>query len=502
MRVISVDVGTTGAKVSVFDADGTVRSRAFREYPVDCPRENWAQQDALEVLAAVESLLEEAAKSAGSAPIAAIALSVQGDAVIPVDAADTPLLPVLLGMDYRSAPQSDWCARTFGSRWLFQRTGMQPHPINSLTKMLWVEQERPDIAQRVAKYLTYDSFLLRRLGCEGYYTDASMASRSMACDLQSGQWSRHILTKAGIDAARFPEISPACTAVGTLRPDLTRRLGLAKPPALVLGGHDQTCAAVGAGVIREGMAVDSHGTAEVLSTCFDAVRTGDTMYAGGYPCYRHIVPGKYFTFALNHAGGIVLRWYRDQLGFEERQRAAALGVSAYDLIVEDTGDAPSPLLFLPHFSGSGNPHNDIAARGTIAGLTFASEKRDIARALLEGLAFEMRLNAQIFADMGIHLDSIRCVGGGASSRKSLQIKADVLQTPVSTLAEGEAASLGAAIAALTALGHFSSIAEGSNALVRQRETYEPNAKCAATYNAKFEQYKALYAALRPVYGKG
>lgn len=499
MRICSVDVGTTGTKVIIFDEEGRILSMAFREYPVICPRDGWAEQDAGKVFDIILELMGSCICNAGIRELDAVSLSVQGDAVIPVDKDGKALCSAILGMDTRSAPQAGWCDQKMGAYHIFSKTGMRPHPINSETKIMWIQQECKEVARQTYKYLTYDSYLARGMGADGYVTDMTMASRSMLCGLLSGDWDRQMLGFCGIDRSVLPDIIPSGSVAGRMLRQTARKLCLRNQPYLVIGGHDQTCAGVGAGAVVPGVAVDSHGTAEVLSAGFPSPVLSEEMCGGFYPCYRHGVKGQYFTFALNHCGGIVFRWYRDYFSEEEKRRASAAGRKAYDVMVEEMEDTPSGLLFLPHLNGSGTPYCDISARGSILGLTLSATRAEVGKALLEGLSYEMRLNAGMFRDMGIRADDIRCVGGGASHGRTVQLKADVLGQPVSTMKNREAASLGAAILALNGLGYFKTVEEGVSCLVKTDRIYYPQKEKANVYSARFELYRQTYHALEPIY---
>jgi xylulokinase len=266
----------------------------------------------------------------------------------------------------------------------------------------------------------------------------------------------------------------------------------------VTGGHDQTCAALGAGVNRPGIGVLSAGTADVLSTAFPEPRLNDAMFDGFYPCYLHTKRDMCVTFALNHIGGILLRWYRDILGREEVQAAGAAGRDPYDVLVESVPDGPSPVMVLPHFNGSGNPICDMSSRGAIVGLTLSTSRPDIVKAILESLAFEMRINLDYWGGAGIEVDELRAVGGGARSPRWLQIRADILGRPVRTLKVREAACLGAAILAGAAAGIYSSVDEGIARTVRLGQTYEPNPAAVERYAGRYAVYRNLYPALRDV----
>lgn len=196
---------------------------------------------------------------------------------------------------------------------------------------------------------------------------------------------------------------PSGEVVGEINGKLAEELGLPKGILLVSGGHDQCCAALGAGVIKEKIAVDSHGTAEVLSTAFHRPLLNDIMYISYYPCYCYTMKDMYFTFSLNHTGGLLLQWYRDNLGYKEVLAAEKLAVSPYQLMIDKAPAGPSPVLILPHFNGSGTPWCDFESKGAILGLTISTTRHDIVKGILDSLAYELRVNIERMKAAGIEI---------------------------------------------------------------------------------------------------
>ena len=495
--LIGLDVGTTGVKAVVFGPDGSVRGSGFREYGIVCDEPAKAEQDAGEVWRLTMEALREAVGASGIRKARAIGLSVQGDAIIAVDRDFKPLSPALLGMDYRPATIAEECGKRFGDRKLFEHTGMRPHPINSIVKAVWLKENRPEIFGRAWKIVTYADFILGKLGGEAVI-DWTMASRTMAFDLQRRTWSLDVLGSLGLDPALLSRAEPSGTAVGALRADLAEAVGLEPGALLVTGGHDQTCAALGAGVNREGIGVLSAGTADVLSTALRLPVVNDAMFNGYYPCTIHAKSDIYFTFALNHIGGILFRWYRDTFGGEEVAAARAAGLDPYDVMVASVPDGPSPVMVLPHFNGSGNPVCDMNSRGAIVGLTLATRRGDMVKAILESLAFEMRGNLDYWTTAGIDVKELRAAGGGAKSPRWLQIRADIMGRPIATLKVREAACLGAAILAGTAAGVYSSLDEGIARAVRLGDTYEPAPDQVRAYEERYAVYRELYPSLKMI----
>jgi xylulokinase len=498
MKLIGLDVGTTGCKAIVFDPEGRILGRGFREYGVICDAPAKAEQDAERVWSLTQETIREAIAQAGGQDIRALSLSVQGDAIIPVDGEFRALHPAILGMDYRSGPHAEQCASVLGAYALFERTGMRPHPMNSLTKVLLLRELAPAVFDRAAKIVTYADFVLGKLGSQGVI-DYSMASRTMAFELGSRQWSGPIHRALELNEAIWSRPVPSGTPVGTIKRAIAEALGL--PPSLVLvtGGHDQVCAGLGAGAVGEGLGVVSTGTAEVLSTALDQPVLSEAMFNGYYPCSLHAKNGMYFTFSLNHSGGILLKWWRDQFAGPEVAEASRNGVEAYALIDERMPEGPSPVLFLPHLNGSGTPTCDLESKGAVVGLTLGTSRHEVAKAILEGLTLELRTNLETLRSCGLRIERLVAVGGGARSSRWLQLKADILNRPLRTLVCREAACLGAALLAGTATGTYQNLEEAVAATVRYEREFVPAAQRVAAYSERYATYQELYPCLRAVH---
>ncbi len=491
--LLGLDVGTTGAKSVLFSDEGKIIASAFREYGIDTGPGGKAEQDAGAVLgAAIDTLIEAVTKS-GVKELRAIGLSVQGDAVIPVDESGRALAPALLGMDYRSEPQARRAAADFGERELFERTGMRPHAMNSLVKMMYLKENSPEIYNRAHRLVTYAEYITAGLG-GSLLIDYTMASRSMAFDLSSRAWADDIIERCGIDRKKLSDAVPSGSIAGKLSPALAERAGVGKGTLLVAGGHDQTCCALGAGVTEPGSGIVSTGTAEVFSTAFGEIRTNDGLFNGYYPCYIHTLPDLYFTFSLNHVGGLLLRWFRDRLCRAECAEAEEAGIDCFALLDSRMAREPRDLFILPHFNGSGTPWCDMQSRGLIAGLDLNTGIPELYRALLESQSYELAMNMEALEGAGIEIRQISAAGGGARSQEWLQIKADILDRPVRTLVCREAAALGAAILAGSAAGVWKSPREGADQCVSFSKEYLPDPALRSRYRELLERYRKIYPA--------
>ncbi|MCS6828613.1 MAG: FGGY family carbohydrate kinase [Caldilinea sp.] len=495
MSLIGLDIGTTGCKAMIFAQDGRVLAQARREYAIQTPQPDRAEQDAEQVWALAWQCLRETATQAKDDPPVALALSCQGEAVIPVDRHGRTLRPAILGMDTRTTAENAWLAEILGADALFQRTGMPVHTINTLPKLLWLQRHEPELWRKAHQFLLYEDFFLRRLGGDAVVS-VCLASRTQMMNLASADWDDDILTRCAIERTRLAKPAPpAGGVVGKLRTELKQQLGLAQDLWLVSGGHDQACAALGSGVIDPGLAMVSTGTAEVVEVAMESPTLAPALQKGGVSVYRHVVPGLYLAMTLNHSGGLVLRWFRDQFGRPEMEQAAATGVDAYDLLLEGAPPGPTRLLLLPHFAGSGTPTLDVHSKGAILGLTFATTKAEIVKAVLEGLTYELRLNLDLLRAAGVTIHELHAVGGGARSDLWLQIKADVCRTPLRIPAVTDAACLGAALLAGVGAGVYPDFAAAVTQTVHWRKHIRPSTRCTEAYEAQYARYRRLYPLL-------
>jgi len=498
ISLAGLDIGTTGCKTAIFDDTGALLASASREYPVAVPQPQWAEQDGEAVWRLARESLREAIAKAGTREVAAIGLSVQGEAVMPVDKNGRALRPVILGMDSRTGAQNAWLCEKFGAEHLFERTGMPVHTVNTLPKLLWLKQYEPDLWSRADKFLLYEDFAIQKMTGQAVISQC-LASRTQLYDIQDGRWSPDILQALELEPERLANVQPSGTAVGSMGAELAESLGLIKPPLVVTGGHDQACGALGVGLVRPGLAMDSTGTAEVVEVALEAPVLNETLYRGDISVYAHTAPGLYLAMTLNHSGGLVLRWFRDTLGREEMDQARARGQDAYELLLQGASPEPTSLLLLPDFAGSGTPAFDTASKGAILGLTFGTTKTDLAKAILEGLTFELRLNLDLLREGGVRIDELRAIGGGARSELWLQLKADITGVPVVAPRITEAASWGAALLAGLGAGRFASATEAAEETVHLDRWFEPDSARAARYEERYGLYREVYPRLKDLH---
>ncbi|GMV36180.1 MAG: sugar kinase [Fimbriimonadales bacterium] len=496
MSLLGLDVGTSGAKAIVFAEDGKTLGSGYREYPLLQPQPGWAELDPELVWRGVCEAVREAVSSAGRAdPVRALAVSSQGEAVVPVDERMRPLANSAVSFCIRTMGyERVWDGR-LSERQLYQITGQKLSHIYTAMKLMWLRDHQPAVFRNARRFLCYGDYVLARMGGEPAI-DFSNAARTFCFDVQRACWSEEVLDATGLEPARLAPALPCGTPVGTIAKDVAQDLGLPSDVLLVVGAHDQPAGALGAGVVEPGVAVDSIGTVECLTAASDRLVLNDAAFASGFPCYAHAVPGLYVSLAWVFSGGSILRWFRDILCRGVVAEAQAAGADPYDVLLRDAPEGPSEVLLLPYFAGSATPNYDSNAKGAIVGLTLSTTRGEVLKAALDGISYEMRLLLDLWDGAGIPVERIRAVGGGAKSDLWLQQKADVYERPVARVNVADAACLGMAFAAGSACGVYASMEEAAGAVVRETEVFEPRPSFSSRYGEARSRYAQMYRATR------
>jgi len=494
MSYLGLDIGTSGCKALVFNDQGHELASAFREYPLITPHEGWVELDSEEVCVKCFEVIREVALKTTADPIQAMGVSSQGEAFTPVDDNGTILGNGMVSSDTRAALLVQEFCDEFGAEKLYSITGHTAYPMFSLFKLIWIRNNNPELWKRTAKFLCFEDLIQLRLGLDpaiGY----PLAGRTMLFNVSTHEWDEQILSAVGITPRQLARPLPSGSVAGTISEDIAATLGLRNDVLVVCGGHDQSCGALGAGIVSKGMAMYATGTVECITPAFEKPIFGEELFRNNYCTYDFSIPGMYTTVAYSLTGGNILKWYRDEFAFQEKETARQTGRNIYEIILESLPVKPSKLLVLPYFTPTGTPYFDSSIRGAIIGLRFSTSREDILRALLEGVAFEMRLNLSILENSGILIDELRAIGGGGKSKVWTQLKANVLNKPITTVAVTEAGCFGAAMLAKAAITGIP-IGEIVSKWVKTSQTIFPEQATVDWYEKQFQTYLKLYPSLK------
>ncbi len=499
--LLGLDIGTTAVKAGLFAADGRLLAVAGEEYRLDTPAPDRTELDPERywqgACAAVRRVVAAAAVETDS--IEAVAVSSQGETVIPVDPDGRAIGPAIVWLDNRAAIEARSLEARFGPDRIYDVTGIPSViPTWPACKLLWWRANDRDLFARTDRFLLVEDFILRRLTGR-FVTDASIQCTSMLFDIVERRWWPEMLDAVGIDERRLAEPIGPGEVAGRLIATAATALGLAEGTLVIAAGMDQGAGAVGVGNVGPGIVSESTGGALTLQATVER-HGGDPSRRT--PVYIHSAPDRYLYCPVCPTGGMALTWFRDTLGREEVERARREGRDAYDLLTERAAAVPAGsdgLVMLPHLAGAFSPEYDPAARGVFYGFGLGHGQGHFVRAILEAVAFMLRRNIELLAAAGAPAAEIHAHGGGARSPLWNQIKADVCDMDVITLQGEDAAVRGDAMLAGVAAEVFPDLDEAGRAMVAVRDRYRPDPATHEAYEAAYRTYRDLFEALRPLF---
>jgi xylulokinase len=484
---LGLDSSTTATKALLMNDTGQVLGVASSEYTYETPHLLWSEQHPhLWWDATVQSIRQVlAVTDIDPAEVRGIGLTGQMHGLVLLDEHGEVLRPAILWNDQRTGAQCDEIRRRLGKARLIQITGNDALAGFTAPKILWVQENEPDIWARTRQMLLPKDYVRYKL-TGGYATDCADGAGTILFDLRTRTWSPEMLMALNIPAAYVPPTFEGPAATALLAPLAAEMTGLPPGIPVMAGGGDQAAAAVGTGAVKEGMVSLSLGTSGVV---FATTHTPAIEPQGRLHAFCHAVPGKWHFMGVMLSAAGSLRWYRDAL---------SPGVG-YDELLAPAVPIPAGsegLLFLPYLTGERTPHPDPRARGAFVGLTVRHGKAHLTRAVLEGVAFGLRDSFELMKGAGLSgVSQVRVTGGGARSPLWRQILADVLGAEMVTVNAEEGAAFGAAILAGVGCGVWPDVESACEAILRVTGRTLPGEN-SPVYQTLYPLYQELYPALQ------
>jgi xylulokinase len=483
--LLGVDLGTTATKAALYRTDGALCSEARAEVPLQHPKPGWAEQSLDDfyhsAAQAVRECLSAAAVPAGE--VAGVAFDSQMAGLGAIDEKFRPATRFDSWLDMRCQPYIEELNRTHAER-ITALTGCPP-TCNHGPKMLWWMHERPEEARRIAKFVMPTCYVAGRLAglsAEDAYIDYTFLHFTAAADARTGSWSAELCESLGLDRTRLPSIVEPWTVIGEVQEEPARAFGLCPGTPVAAGCGDTAAGALGAGVVRPGMLLDTAGTASVLACCTD--RFAADLENRALLVMRSVIPGVWNPLAYIGGGGLALRWFRDQFSGGD-----------YDAIFQEVDRAPAGcdgLLFSPHLGGRICP-SAPEMRGAWLAFSWGHTRAYFIRAVAEGVAYEYAYYLRILRSLWSEqqLLEARVIGGGAQSPVWNQIKADVLDVPFRRVMRAESATWGSALIAGKACGVITDLAKAAlTGSPVQESCHQPDPSLRKTYDRAISRYLA------------
>ncbi|HIT69643.1 MAG TPA: xylulokinase [Candidatus Aphodomonas merdavium] len=486
--LMGIDLGTSGIRVVLFDSACRQICEATREYPLYQPQNGWAEQDADDWYRAAVAAIGEVLNTSGVAAekIVGLGLSGQMHGLVMLDAEGIPLRRAILWCDQRTAGQCRTITERVGAQKLLEITCNPALTGFTAGKILWVREHEPEV-YAACRHILLPKDYLRYKFTGVFACDVSDASGMQLLDVPHRRWSQEVLQALEISPSLLADVYESPQITGNISPEAAALTGLSEGTAVVGGAGDNAAAAVGMGVVRDGRAFTSIGTSGVVYAHTDQLRTDPLGRVHTFCC---AVPGAWHVMGVMQAAGLSMQWLRNNF---------YPGDSEYAQINSDAAQTPigaNRLLYLPYLMGERTPHLDADCRGAFVGLSAMHTRKDMARAVMEGVTYGLCDSLAILEEMGVKPAQMLACGGGAKSPLWRQMLADAFACPVRTSQQPNSAALGAAILAGVGVGLYPSVPQACDAILRYGATAEPDAGRSRAYRDVYAVYTSLYPALK------
>ncbi len=493
--LLAHDVGTSGTKAALCTVDGCIVTTAFEPYPTCYPRPLWAEQDPHDWWRAVAITTRRVLESGGAKPnqILGLAFSTQMVNALPVDVQCQPLMPCISWLDGRAGEEAQIVMRKVGGPAIFALiVGVAMTGKDLLPKYLWLKRKTPEVYARAAAIVDTSSYLLYQATGKLVY-EWSVASVTGLFNLKTKIWDTTLMRFFGLDPAKFPVLVQSHERVGGLTREAASTLGLLEGTPVFGGAGDAMTAAVGSGAVGEGEAHLCLGTSGFVGIVTGKRITGKR----GIATIQSADSGKLLLIAETETAGACLKWAAKELYGAD---ADAETFKRMDDEVASTAPGAGSLIFTPWMYGERCPIADESVRAGFINLGANHTRAQMARAIYEGVAYNVRWIVESIAGLyGFRADLLRVVGGGAKGLPWLQIVADVTGRTLETAPNPQTASaIGAALIAAVGLGLYPSV-ESLKSLVPPGRVVMPNPEPRATYDELYAAYRQVYRSLRKLY---
>ena len=487
MVFIGIDLGTSAVKLLLVGADGSVLRTVSKEYPLCFPRPGWSEQAPSDWWDACVEGVRELLCGFDASAVAGIGLGGQMHGLVALDRDDRVLRPAILWNDGRTAEQVDYLNNVVGKDVLSARTANIAFAGFTAPKLLWMRKEEPELFARIDKIMLPKDYIQYKL--TGVHAcDYSDASGMLLLDVRNKRWSPQMLDVCGLRESQMPRLYESCEVTGTLLPQTAALLGLPETVKVVAGAGDNAAAAVGTGTVSDGDCNLSVGTSGTLFIASDAFRVDphNALHA-----FAH-ASGGYHLMGCMLSAASCNKWLCEEI-------LHTTDYAAEQSAIRDDRLGGNRVFFLPYLMGERSPVNDVDARGTFVGLSMDASRADVVQAVLEGVAFALRDSLEVARALGLCVERSKLCGGGAKSPLWRRILANVLGVRLDIPQAEEGPGYGGAMLAMVGCGLFPDVRAAARALVRVRETIEPEPALASLYDARYRQFCEIYPAVRDLY---
>lgn len=485
MLYIGIDLGTSAVKLLLMEGNGTIRKIVSKEYPIYFPKPGWSEQEPEDWYEQTMAGMKELIAGEDRSQIAGISFGGQMHGLVILDRDDNVIRPALLWNDGRTYEECDYLNQVIGKERLSAYTANISFTGFTAPKILWVKNKEPENFARIEKIMLPKDYLAYRLtGVNA--TDVSDASGMLLLDVKNRCWSKEMCEICHIREEMLPKLYESYESIGCVTAVVAKELDIPETVKVAAGAGDNAAAAVGTGTVGEGMCNISLGTS---GTVFISSRTFGVDKYNALHAFAH-ADGHYHLMGCMLSAASCNKWWMEEI----------IGTSAYEeeqKEIQALGE--NHVYFLPYLMGERSPHNNPNARGTFIGMTMDTTRADMTQAVLEGVAFALRDSFEVAKSLGIKIERTKICGGGAKSPLWKKMIANILNVKVDVIESEEGPALGGAMLAAVACGEYKDVKEAAEKIVRIVKTVEPEAALVEKYEARYQQFKQIYPACKPLF---
>ena len=487
MFYIGIDLGTSAVKLLLMDSDGKILNIVSKEYPLFFPHPGWSEQKPEDWYEQSIEGLKELTKDIDKSKVAGISFGGQMHGLVILDKDDNVIRPAILWNDGRTTEECDYLNNVIGKDKLSEYTANISFTGFTAPKVLWVKNKEPENFAKIAKIMLPKDYLAYKL-TGVHCTDVSDASGMLLFDVKNRTWSKEMCEICSVKPEWLAKIYESYEKVGTLLPDVAKELGFPETTIVAAGAGDNAAAAVGTGTVGDGRCNISLGTS---GTIFISSKKFGVDSFNALHSFAH-ADGTYHLMGCMLSAASCNKWWMDDI-------IGTKDYAAEQKAIEKLGE--NHVYFLPYLMGERSPLNDPFARGTFTGLTMDTTRADMTQAVLEGVAFALRDSFEVAKSLGIKIERTKICGGGAKSPLWKKMIANILNLKVDVIESEEGPAMGGAMLAAVAAGEYSSVEEIADKFVKVVDTVEPDPELVKKYEERYQQFKLIYPALKPVFAK-
>ena len=485
MYYIGVDLGTSAVKLLLMEGNGKIAKIVSKEYPLYFPQPGWSEQKPEDWFSKTMEGLKELLSECDRSQVAGISFGGQMHGLVILDKDDNVIRPALLWNDGRTYEECDYLNNVIGKDKLSEYTANISFTGFTAPKILWIKNKEPENFAKIEKIMLPKDYIAYKLSGV-HCTDVSDASGMLTFDVKNRCWSKEMMDICGIKESQLAKVYESYEEVGTVLPAIAEELGIPTTCKIVAGAGDNAAAAVGTGTVGDGMCNISLGTSGTIFISSDkfGVDENNALHS-----FAH-ADGHYHLMGCMLSAASCNKWWMDDI----------IGTTDYateQKAIEKLGE--NHVYFLPYLMGERSPHNNPNARGTFIGMTMDTSRADMTQAVLEGVAFALRDSFEVAKSLGIKIERTKICGGGAKSPLWKKIITNVLNVKVDVIESEEGPGYGGAMLAAVACGEYVSVEEAAAKLVKVIDTVEPDADLVAKYEERYQQFKEIYPACKPLY---